>query len=313
MERIIKAYLDPKTGFKSVKELARQLKLKPAQVKEALETLPEYQRTKPRKKIKPARVISDHRNQKHQTDLIQMDKAPFKGQSPYLLTYIDVFTRYATAIPISDKKPESIILALSVIHSTAPFGIPFKPEILESDMGGEFANELVKKYCEDNNIELRITMNAPNVEAFNKTFEVKLSKALRMLPKTKLWGELKKLDKANWIGLLPSIIGNYNTSRHRVIKTEPATAYRTGITKETFTAQKDKKRFNVGDRVRVQLDKNPRYSALTRAYFDKWTDKAYTIGSIRKTKDGVHLYYLVDLSDGTWSKHGFYEGELSKA
>ena len=68
----------------------------------------------------------------------------------YLLCAIDLFSKYAFAVPLKDKKGVSIVNALQKILNNSKR----KPNKIWVDQGSEFYNNVFKKWLKDNNIEM---------------------------------------------------------------------------------------------------------------------------------------------------------------
>lgn len=89
----------------------------------------------------------------------------------YLLTIIDVFSKYAWSIPLKHKTGTSIVEAFNSIKR--------QPKKLWVDQGKEFYNKNVDKWLVDNNIERYSTFNegkAVVIERFNRTMKEKMWK-----------------------------------------------------------------------------------------------------------------------------------------
>ena len=88
----------------------------------------------------------------------------------FLLTCIDIFSKYAWVVPLKDKKGSTMVKALSQILSKR------KPTKLQTDKGSEFFNRDVKKLLKEHEVHLFATQNetkASVVERFNRTFKEK--------------------------------------------------------------------------------------------------------------------------------------------
>ena len=70
----------------------------------------------------------------------------------YLLCAIDLFSRYASVIPLKDKKGTSIVNGFKKIISKKR-----KPNKIWVDQGGEFYNKSFKSFLKINNIEIYST------------------------------------------------------------------------------------------------------------------------------------------------------------
>src|SRR5213080_3368283 len=89
----------------------------------------------------------------------------------YLLTVIDVFSKFAWAIPLKLKTGKQMIEVFQYIFKER------KPKKLWTDAGKEFINKDFKKFLAGNEIELYQTFNegkAVVIEKFNRTFKEKM-------------------------------------------------------------------------------------------------------------------------------------------
>ena len=73
----------------------------------------------------------------------------YNKEIKYLLRAIDLFSKYAWVVPIKDKKGTSIVNAFQKIISEGR-----KPNKIWVDQGGEFYNNLLKRFLKINNIEM---------------------------------------------------------------------------------------------------------------------------------------------------------------
>ena len=70
----------------------------------------------------------------------------------YLLYAIDLFSKYAWVVPLKDKRGNSIVNAFQKIISKEKI-----PNKIWVDQGGEFYNNLFKRFLKINNIEMYLT------------------------------------------------------------------------------------------------------------------------------------------------------------
>ena len=70
----------------------------------------------------------------------------------FLLSVIDVFSKYAWIVPLKDKKGVSIVNAFQKILDKSGC----KPNKIWLDKGSEFYNNYFKKWLKDNDIEMYI-------------------------------------------------------------------------------------------------------------------------------------------------------------
>ena len=90
----------------------------------------------------------------------------------YILCAIDLFSKYASIVPIKDKKGTSIVNALIKILSDSNG----KPNKIWIDQGSEFYNNTLKDFLKINNIEMCSTCNegkSVGAERFIRTLKKK--------------------------------------------------------------------------------------------------------------------------------------------
>ena len=126
----------------------------------------------------------------------------------YILTVIDMFSKFAASRIIRDKSSGRVLKALENI--TKEIGYP--KEIL-SDNGLEFKNKEIKDWCQKNNIEIKhgspySPTTTGGIERWNQTL-------LNKLKKLSNFGEL------NWKECLEKATIGYNKSYHRAIDCAP--------------------------------------------------------------------------------------------
>ena len=126
----------------------------------------------------------------------------------YLLTIIDVFSKYTWVMPPKTKTGKDITKAFDYIIE----GSRRKPSRLWVDKGTEFYNQTFNKYLEQNNIQMYSTHNegkAVVVERFNRTI------------KTRLWMYFRANSTTRYFDILPALLQQYNHSVHRSMGMTP--------------------------------------------------------------------------------------------
>ena len=172
-----KTYLNPghAVGFAGAKpftDAARVKGVKPSTTQKSLESQLAYTLHKPvRRRFKRNRVFVNGKDEQWQADLVDVQalKRDNKGYR-FLLTVIDVLSKYAWVVPLKDKTGQSLRNAFEVI---------FKkdgrvPERLQMDAGKEFLNYNFQKYLATKNVRHFVTYNetkAQIVERFNRTLK----------------------------------------------------------------------------------------------------------------------------------------------
>ena len=126
----------------------------------------------------------------------------------YLLCVIDIFSKYAWAVPLKDKKGTTIANALQKILDDSKR----KPNKIWVDQGSEFYNNVFKKWLKDNNMEMYSTHNEGKsvvAERYMKTL------------KHQIYKHMTAVSKNVYFDVLDNIVGKYNNTYHRTIKIKP--------------------------------------------------------------------------------------------
>jgi len=143
-----------------------------------------------------------------QADLVDMSAyAKVNRGYIFLLTVIDIFSKFAWAVPTKTKSGSDVTAAMrSVLEQGC------QPRRLHVDQGKEFYNATFKNLMEEYNI--RLFSNFSNLKAsicerFNRTL------------KTKMWKEFSFRGTYKWIDILPDLVSDYNNTKPRTIKMKP--------------------------------------------------------------------------------------------
>src|SRR5271156_6041382 len=235
-------------------------------------------------------------------DLVEM---PNDKTYHYILTVIDVFSKYAWTIPLKNKTAQTVIDAFKSIFKTSNR----KCLKLWTDLGSEFTNKAFKNFCTENDIEPYQTFNegkAVVIERFNRTL------------KEKMWLQFTiNGTKAHWVQLLPKLLNDYNNSYHRTIKATPTFAsrkeneqdIRTNINK-TIQDKQDRTyyappKFHVGDLVRIYKYK----IHFEKGYETNFTKEVFRITEVLHT---IPITYKIEALDGEQILGTMYEPEMVK-
>ena len=131
----------------------------------------------------------------------------------YMLTCIDVLSKYAWVVPIKDKSAPTLVKAFNQILKDSGR----KPRKIHSDRGSEFTNRAFQSLLKKKNIGFYHTYNdtkAGIVERFNRTLKQRMYRYFTHK------GTLKYLD------VLPDIVSTYNKFYQRSIKRTPASVHK---------------------------------------------------------------------------------------
>ena len=117
-------------------------------------------------------------NEQHQFDLLYMPHNLFEGNTyKYILTGIDVASRYKVARTLRTKKSSEVAFVLEAIYKKG--GVFKYPKMFQCHNGPEFKNE-VTKLLEKHNAEIRraTTKHKHTHTAFVEAFNKELAKLL---------------------------------------------------------------------------------------------------------------------------------------
>ena len=253
---------------------------------------------KPKRKNFPRRkIIVNHIDEIFAADLVEMQKfAKLNKGYRYLLTCIDIFSKYSWVIPLKDKKGINVKNALQKIF------IQRSPKFLWTDRGTEFYNKQVQDLLNENNIKLYSTNNSEIkssvIERFNRTF------------KNMMYKKFTENNNTIFYNIIDDLVNEYNNKYHSTIKMSPIEGSKKINEKKIrniYNFKKTKKtgKFKIGDRVRLSLEKN----IFEKSYETNWTEEIFEIYDIKYSN--VPYYYLKDLN-GEKIEGSFYEQELQK-
>ena len=135
------------------------------------------------KKIAKRKVYSQFKDNIWGVDLADMQSLSRKNKGiKYLLCVIDLYSKYAFVIPLKDKKGIIILNAFDKIIKQ----YNRKPNKIWVDQGGEFYNNIFKKWFADNDIIMYSTYNEGKsvvAERFIRTLKSKLYKHMTAIGK----------------------------------------------------------------------------------------------------------------------------------
>ncbi|GFX82650.1 putative uncharacterized transposon-derived protein F54H12.3 [Trichonephila clavipes] len=218
----------------------------------------------------------------------------FNDGYKYLLTCIDVLSKYAWAMPLKNKKSESIVSAFKKIFLSA-----FQK--ITNRCWERICERCVPKISKENESWIFTTNNkakASIVERFNRTL------------KTKMWKYFTEMNTKCYIDVLGKLVYSYNHTWHRSIRMEPSSVSEGNQTQVWLTLygqslKESKSIFKVGDTVRISREK----LNFEKGYTQNWTREIFTIHQILSRNPIV--YRVKDLS-GEIIQGTFYPQELQK-
>lgn len=251
--------------------------------------------TPARKTFTRRRVIVRGYDDLWQADLVDMRAySRMNSGNQYILTVIDVLTKYAWAQPIKNKQAKTVVAAFNKILLDNR-----KPKNLQTDDGKEFFNNEFKNFITKHDINHYSTysvMKASVVERWNRTL------------KNDMWKMFTLHGNYKWLNSLQELVNNYNNRIHRTIKMKPADVtpkIAKQLLKSVYSNIKvaGPSRFKAGDYVRISKYK----SIFAKGYTPNWTTEIFQITKVQQTNPAT---YLLKDSSGNDIYGGFYEQEL---
>jgi transposase InsO family protein len=185
----------------------------------------------------------------------------------FLITCIDILSRYAWVVPVRSNSAANMLTAMRQLFKQAS---PRKPARLQTDKGREFYNALVRKLLSEQGIEVFSTNSdhkAAVVERFNRTLKNRICKHFAAS------GTRRYLD------VLPDVVHSYNSSYHGTTEQRP----------KDVTSTKDEKRvwrrvcYDSEERMSRKSWRSP--TTGNRVRLSRWTgtfEKGYVPNSSRE-------------------------------
>ena len=230
-------------------------------------------------------------------DLVHMSSFSRSNKGyKYLLTVIDVFSKYGWIVPLKTKTGKEVAQAFRKLFLSG------HPSRLWTDKGTEFYNQQLKVVLAANNVILYFTENEEKssvVERWNRTM------------KNIIWKYFTANNTQKYIDVLSSMVEKYNNTYHRLIKLTPSDARNPASYQHVHNALYAKvnagkatsTKFHVGDKVR----KTRKKSMFEKGFTPNWTEEVFTISSVKATKPPT---YTIEDTLGESVQGTFYEQEL---
>ena len=290
--------------YKEAKRVQKRIKLD--DVKDWLAAQPAYTLHKPyRKRFSRNKTIVHGIDSQWQVDLADLPRQVEHNDGyRYILTCIDVFSRYAWAVPIRTKSAPDVHAAFVTLFRKAA---PRVPQRIQSDDGKEFVNIKVKQLFQEKGIEHFVTASehkAALVERFNETLKNKLK---RYATAHNTYRYLRVLDM---------LVRGYNRDEHRMIAMAPADVTH-GKEADLWVHQYAHAMARAPDAARKPLpeDQVVRLSKV-KGTFEKgdtanWTEEYFKVKKRQHAPGGRDTYKIVDWA-GEPIKGQFYEEEIQR-
>ena len=258
-----------------------------------------YSMHKPvRRKFPRRKTFSKGINDLFQADIVDVSNVSnYNDRKRYILTCIDVFSKYAWAVSLSTKSANDVARAFEnhVLSER-------KCAMLQTDKGSEFLSGSFQNMLRNHNIHWYSSENddvkAAVVERFNRTL------------KERIYRYFTYKNTRRYIDVLPDIVRAYNNTHHRSIGMAPSEVNdrNADMIARRLYPPKPKKfiwKLNIGDCVRMSR------SSVTfrKGYVGGWTEEIFNVTACYPT---VPVTYAVSDASGEPIKGRFYEWELQK-
>ena len=226
----------------------------------------------------------------HIDDIWSLDILDLKDYGPknnrgyrYVLVTIDNFSKFGWTTPLKNKNAQTIKDSFENILISSKR----KPNLIETDRGKEFYNNIFQEFLNKNNIKLysrNSSYGAVFAERFNRTIRDLLKKPV-----------FEKGD-GNWIDVLQTITKQYNNKTHSSTKLTPTQAslkknegyvYKNLLDKR----KKVKPKYEIGDLVRTADLKK----TFSKGDTTNWSYKMYKITEI--INDTIPSYKIDNLKE----------------
>ena len=247
-------------------------------------------------KFERQKVIVNHINEIHSTDLVDMSQYLKMNRGyKYIFTNIDVFSKIAYAFPLKSKKIQDIKACFEKIFKNN------KPKYIWSDKEPAFLSKEMQQFFKDNNVKIYHTnshLKAVVIERFNRSLRELMMK------------EFVKNNNTVWYNILPKLTKIYNNRYHFTLKMAPIEVNKSNeryIKENIYTYNKTNKnpKFKINDLVRISLKRRDVFDKASGNI--KWSEELFKIHSINRSN--VITYKIKDLN-GEIIEGIFYEREL---
>ena len=291
--------------YRKVKKEGNAYGLTRKDLKKWLATQDTYTLHKPsRRKFPRNFYFADAIDQTWQMDLVELPRlAKFNRGYKFILTCIDVFSKFASVEPLKDKKGPTVAAALKEIFDRGRI-----PTQIQSDKGKEFLNKHVRDLFEEKAVHFFTTQNpdtkAAIVERFNRTL------------KERLFRHLTKTNGSEYLNVLRRVVDGYNQSYHRTIRRTPASVDKdneSAVWKTMYGHLLRKRRrqkaagkpLEPGDVVRISTEKLP----FRKGYLPQWSEELFIV--TKRIDKKIPVYALKDFDDEV-IEGTFYGWEIQK-
>ena len=201
----------------------------------------------------------------------------------YILVIIDDLSKFGWIVPLNNKNGQTIKDSFeSIIISSKR-----KPNLIESDHGEEFYNNIFQEFLNKNTIKIysrNTSLGAVFAERFNRTIRDLLKRPV-----------FEKGD-GNWIDILPTVTKQFNNRVHASTRLTPTQACLKKNEGFIYNNLLDKRRktqlkFQVNDLVRTADIKK----TFSKGDMTNWSDRLYKITEL--INDTISSYEIDNITE----------------
>ena len=223
-------------------------------------------------------------------DIWSLDILDLKDYGPennrgyrYILVIIDNFSKFGWTVPLKNKSAQIIKASFENILINSKR----KPNLIETDRGKEFYNNIFQDFLNKNNIKL-YSRNS----SFGSVFAERFNRTIRDLLKKPVF---EKGD-GKWIDILPTITKQYNNKVHSSTKLTPIQASLKKNEGYVYKNLLDKRKkitpkFQINDLIRTADIKK----TFSKGDTTNWSYKLYKITEI--INDTIPSYKIDNLPE----------------
>ena len=237
-------------------------------------------------------IVAKYKFEILQIDLIDMSNLSRANHGyKYLITAVDVFSRYAFIIPIKNKEANTIIDAIKYfIEKTSP-------RIVSTDLGSEFISDAFRKLMsrqgtDINYVDVGDHKKLGIVDRFVRTLRQKINMYM------------EQHNTSNYIDVLNNIVYNYNHAYHTGIKKIPSEVKEQDediikLTNQKYNkAKQEETKFYKNDKVRYIIN----LKAFEKRSLPHWSKTIHSVieefsHSYKLDNDKIYKYYELQKID----------------
>ena len=235
-----------------------------------------------------------------QADLADMSKmSKVNDKYRYLLCIMDVFSKFAWVVPITNKTSKTLMDAFKSVLKSG-----WSPKSLQTDKGTEFKNKDFQNFLKSKKKHFFTTENpetkASIVERFQRTL------------KSRMWKYFTHHRTLRYVDVLPKLVDGYSHAYNRSIKRAPVSVTiqnEPEVSEILYDKNKSKSagsKLKVGDYVRFNKTKR----TFDKGYLTNWTQELFKISAVVKTQFPI-TYKIEDLDDES-VRGTFFSQELQR-